>query len=107
MRLVYDVTSRESFNSIERSWLKEAMEYFPENDVIMMLVGNKIDLENRSVTKEEGEKMARNHGMMFIETSAKTRIGVQEAFEELVNKVRKKELTLLDSGESNDKGNFT
>lgn len=63
------------------------MEYFPENDVIMMLVGNKIDLENRSVTKEEGERMARNHGMMFIETSAKTRIGVQEAFEELVNKV--------------------
>ena len=34
------------------------MEYFPENDVIMMLVGNKIDLENRSVSKEEGEKMA-------------------------------------------------
>ena len=73
---MYDVTSRESFNSIEQSWLKEAMEYFPENDVIMMLVGNKIDLENRSVTKEEGERMARNHGMMFIETSAKTRIGV-------------------------------
>ena len=73
---VYDVTSRESFNSVEQSWLKEAMEYFPENDVIMMLVGNKIDLENRSVTKEEGERMARNHGMMFIEKSAKTRIGV-------------------------------
>ena len=85
--LVYDVTSRESFESVERSWLKEAMEYFPENDVIMMLVGNKIDLENRSVSTEEGERMARNHGMMFIETSAKTRIGVQEAFEELVNKV--------------------
>ena len=31
--------------------------------------------------------MAKNHGMMYIETSAKTRIGVQEAFEELVNKV--------------------
>ena len=73
---MYDVTSRESFESVERSWLKEAMEYFPENDVIMMLVGNKIDLENRSVSTEEGERMARNHGMMFIETSAKTRIGV-------------------------------
>lgn len=32
--------------------------------------------------------MARKNGMMFIETSAKNRIGVQEAFEELVNKVR-------------------
>ena len=53
----------------------------------MMLVGNKIDLGNRAVTTQEGEKMARNHGMMFIETSAKTKIGVMEAFEELVNKV--------------------
>ena len=52
-----------------------------------MLVGNKIDLGNRAVTTQEGEKMARNNGMMFIETSAKTKIGVMEAFEELVNKV--------------------
>lgn len=85
--LVYDVTSRESFDSIENNWLKEAVEYFPDNDVVMMLVGNKIDLGNRSVTKQEGESMARKHGMMFIETSAKNRIGVQEAFEELINKV--------------------
>ena len=49
---VYDVTSKESFESVEKSWLKEAGEYFPENDVIMMLVGNKIDLDNRSVSKE-------------------------------------------------------
>ena len=73
---VYDVTSRDSFISIEENWLKEALEYFPENDVIMMLVGNKIDLGNRAVTKQEGEAMARKHGMMFIETSAKNRIGV-------------------------------
>jgi Ras-related protein Rab-18 len=84
---VYDVTNRDSFTSIEENWLKEALEYFPENDVIMMLVGNKIDLGNRAVTKQEGEAMARKNGMMFIETSAKNRIGVQEAFEELVNKV--------------------
>lgn len=67
--------------------MKEAIEYFPENEVIMMLVGNKIDLGNRAVTKQEGEAMARKHGMMFIETSAKNKIGIQEAFEELVNKV--------------------
>ena len=88
--IVYDVTNRESFESVEKSWLKEAIEYFPENDVIMMLIGNKIDLENRSVSFDEGQRMAQNHGMMFIETSAKTKIGVQEAFEELVNKVIEK-----------------
>jgi GTPase SAR1 family protein len=52
------------------------LEYFPENDVIMMLVGNKIDLGSRTVTKQEGEAMARRHGMMFIETSAKNRVGI-------------------------------
>ena len=51
INLVYDVTSRESFDSIENNWLKEAVEYFPDNDVVMMLVGNKIDLGNRAVTK--------------------------------------------------------
>lgn len=73
---MYDVTCRQSFKSIEENWLKEALEYFPYNDVILMLIGNKIDHPNRVVTTQEGEKMARNHGMMFIETSAKTRIGV-------------------------------
>ena len=85
---MYDVTSRESFENIEKTWVKQAVEYFPDNDVIMMLVGNKIDLENRAVSKDEGQRMARKNGMIFIETSAKTRIGVQEAFEEMVNHVR-------------------
>ena len=84
---MYDVTSRESFKSIDEVWLKEVLEYFPENDVIIMLIGNKIDLGTRVVSKQEGERMAQQHGMMFIETSAKNKIGVQEAFEELVNKI--------------------
>ena len=37
--------------------------------------------------ENEGEELARKHGMMFIETSAKEKIGVNEAFEEVVNKV--------------------
>jgi len=39
------------------------------------------------VSENEGEELARKHGMMFIETSAKEKIGVNEAFEEVVNKV--------------------
>mgnify|MGYP002634913950 CR=1 FL=1 len=54
----------------------------------MMLVGNKIDnINGRAVSESEGENLARKHGMMFIETSAKEKIGVNEAFEEVVNKV--------------------
>ena len=51
---MYDVSDRGSFVSVEENWLKEALEYFPENDIIMMLVGNKIDLAEtgeRQVTK--------------------------------------------------------
>lgn len=39
------------------------------------------------MTKHEAETFARENGMMYIETSAKTSKGVQEAFEELVTKV--------------------
>jgi len=55
-----------------------------------MLVGNKCDMEAqgaRVVSKEEGLNCARKHQMMFIEASAKTREGVQCAFEELVEKI--------------------
>ena len=53
-----------------------------------MLVGNKIDQEeSRQVTRDEGARFARKHSMLFIEASARTREGVQIAFEELVQKV--------------------
>lgn len=86
---VYDVTERKSFDNIETFWLKEVKEYFPNTqEIVMLLVGNKIDnIYNRAVTEQEGEELARKHGMMFIETSAKEKIGVNEAFEEVVNKV--------------------
>jgi Ras-related protein Rab-18 len=57
-------------------------------NVIKMLVGNKIDREDsREITRDEGAKFARKHSMLFIEASARTREGVQIAFEELVQKV--------------------
>ena len=44
-----------------------------------MLIGNKSDLESkRQVTKEEGEQFAQEHGLFFIETSAKTATNVDE-----------------------------
>ncbi len=57
-------------------------------NVVKMLVGNKIDQEDsRQVTRDEGARFARKHSMLFIEASARTREGVQIAFEELVQKV--------------------
>jgi Ras-related protein Rab-18 len=57
-------------------------------NIVKMLVGNKIDREDsREVTRDEGVRFARKHSMLFIEASARTREGVQIAFEELVQKV--------------------
>eukprot|EP00095_Tigriopus_kingsejongensis_P001993 maker-scaffold1340_size46339-snap-gene-0.11 protein:Tk01993 transcript:maker-scaffold1340_size46339-snap-gene-0.11-mRNA-1 annotation:"ras-related protein rab-18" len=85
--LVYDVTNRETFNRVE-NWLNELETYSTNHDIVKMLVGNKCDMEDsRIVSKDEGIKLARKHQMMFIEASAKTREGVQCAFEELVEKI--------------------
>jgi len=87
--LTYDVTRRETFYHIN-TWLEEVEKYTPggTKDVILVLVGNKVDLESeRQVSTKEGEAWARQRGMLFIETSAKTKLGIQEVFQELVQKI--------------------
>lgn len=49
--------------------------------MVIMLIGNKSDLEaRRDVKREEGEAFAREHGLVFMETSAKTAANVEDAF---------------------------
>eukprot|EP00039_Didymoeca_costata_P018138 m.332250 g.332250 ORF g.332250 m.332250 type:complete len:214 (+) comp16908_c0_seq1:103-744(+) len=77
--LVYDITRRDTFNHLT-TWLDDARQHSNSNMVIM-LIGNKTDLDSkRAVTKEEGEAFANDHGLVFMETSAKTSTNVEEAF---------------------------
>ncbi|CAH8343013.1 unnamed protein product [Eruca vesicaria subsp. sativa] len=77
--LVYDITRRETFNHLA-SWLEDARQHANANMTIM-LIGNKCDLASRrAVTTEEGEQFAKEHGLIFMEASAKTAQNVEEAF---------------------------
>ncbi|CAA2968710.1 ras-related RABC1 [Olea europaea subsp. europaea] len=86
--MVYDVTRRETFINLSDIWAKEIDLYSTNQDCIKMLVGNKVDKDSeRTVSKKEGIDFAREYGCLFIECSAKTRVNVEQCFEELVLKI--------------------
>mmetsp|Transcript_81597 Transcript_81597/g.182405 ORF Transcript_81597/g.182405 Transcript_81597/m.182405 type:complete len:227 (-) Transcript_81597:25-705(-) len=76
----YDMTDRDSFDHV-KSWVDESRRYA---DGRVLLVATKADLvEKRKVSKDEGQQLADELQVKFIETSAKTDDKVQEAFHEL------------------------
>lgn len=78
---VFDLTRRESFEAIS-DWKKEAERH--TGDVPRLLIGNKVDLvEQRVVSRQEGEKLAEEIGAQYYETSAKDAINIDKAFYEL------------------------
>ena len=68
--LVYDITNKNSFDSID-SWVEDIKNCAPENFVVI-LVGNKSDLaDKRQVSFQEGKQKADKYGYLFNEVSAK------------------------------------
>uniref|UniRef100_A0A804PKP6 Ras-related protein RABB1c n=1 Tax=Zea mays TaxID=4577 RepID=A0A804PKP6_MAIZE len=87
--LVYDITRRETFNHLA-SWLEDARQHANAN-MTVMLIGNKCDLSHRrAVSYEEGEQFAKEHGLVFMEASAKTAQNVEEAFIKTAGTIYKK-----------------
>ncbi|GJS36767.1 Ras-related protein RabH1e [Tanacetum coccineum] len=76
--IVYDVANRQSFLNTSK-WIEEVRTE-RGSDVIIVLVGNKTDLvDKRQVSIEEGDAKAREHGVMFVETSAKAGFNIKIA----------------------------
>ena len=87
--LVYDVTDDASYEKI-RDWMDQILSNTQKDDIGLVLLGNKCDMEPRSVTEEMGKKMAEELKVNYFETSALTGQGIKEAFEQLTRDIMKK-----------------
>jgi len=86
--LVYDVTNRESFETISW-WFAERSKLLPVS-AVKTIVGNKADKSHmRQVSAAEGAAYAARMGCLFLETSAKTDVGVSETFRHVVERILK------------------
>ena len=84
--IVYDITSETSFDNVEK-WYEQAQKE-ASKDISVILVGNKCDLENeRKVPKEKGEEKAKSFKCPFFETSALSKVNINEIFNEMVNNI--------------------
>jgi len=81
--LVFDITSKKSFDSI-KTWMEELDLHFTHASIVKMLIGNKLDKSPRVVQVEEAMALAKSNEMLYIETSAKTKTGVSDAFNSAV-----------------------
>ena len=94
--LVYDITNKKSFENVEK-WISD-LKANADEDISMILLGNKTDLEDkRVVTTEEGKNKAEFYNLTFMETSALNGNNIQEAFNELIMDVYKKNHELLEN----------
>ena len=87
--LIYDITNKKSFESLEK-WISD-LKTNADDDMSIILLGNKTDLEDRRVVStEEGKDKAEFYQISFMETSALNGNNIQKAFNELIMDVYKK-----------------
>ena len=76
--LVFDVTRRRSFVELQK-WVEEADESVGQR-IPIICIGNKIDLPDRAIPSDEAKKWAEDQGFVYMESSAKTGLGVSDMF---------------------------
>ena len=82
--VVYDITNEKSFQSVKQ-WINDCQSFASKN-IHLVLVGNKIDLQqDRNVTKESGVELATEYGMDFYEVSALSGENIDQLFYGICN----------------------
>jgi small GTP-binding protein len=92
--LVYSITSLQSFEQAVK--FRDSILSIKENDdVPIVLVGNKCDLESqRKVSTQRAKELAEQWKCAFLETSAKEKINTSQVFTEIVKTIRKSEVVV-------------
>ena len=81
--IVYSITDQQSFEKLNK-WINVVKEVNKNEEIIFGIAANKSDLfENQVISKEEGEKFAKDNGILFFETSAKDYKSIEKVFTEL------------------------
>ena len=83
--VVFDLTNENSLNAITK-WIEEIKEKCVTPDPKIIIIGNKDDLKDKQINKDIIEKQLENHkNRIYIKTSAKKNINIQEAFEAMID----------------------
>ena len=84
--IVYDITRKETFRTL-KTWVEELKNRGPQ-DIAICIAGNKCDLENeRKIPKGKVQEYCDQNGFLFVETSAKDDVNVQQIFIDLSKKI--------------------
>uniref|UniRef100_A0A915KL40 Uncharacterized protein n=1 Tax=Romanomermis culicivorax TaxID=13658 RepID=A0A915KL40_ROMCU len=102
--LLYDCTCERSFLNV-RNWIQTIQQY-SQKDIPLLICASKVDLRDgkngaKFVQKEEGERLAKSVGAMFLETSSKSNVNVHTVAYELTRKqhnVMEKKLATFSNG---------
>ena len=100
--IVFDVSMKSTFERVI-DWINFIDDRVNINEKVLILVGNKIDKEEREVSDEVALNFAKEKKMKYFETSAKTGVGIKEVFNALYQDVYKKCKSIQQKGEDSKK----
>ena len=100
--LVYDVTDRTSFEKI-REWMNQIKQNTTEDEIGLVLLGNKCDAEPRDVSENDGIELGKELGIQYFESSAMNNINISESFNYLAKQILSKKKIDTPTKVSNNK----